>query len=585
MYSYYPFLSADAVHQLLLQDLQYLEKLGCYQVPARASVDEFVKAYFRYIHPQLPILDEGEFWRAYTETSSAPTRTISIFVFQAMLFAACSFFPFSILERLGFPNFRTARAAFYRRAKALFHVDSYRSNLCSAQGALLITYYVSASDPQANTQWLSSAISLARTINAHRQNLLGEASVQRRSVLQRLWCCCLVRDRILALALRRPLQIGAEKEILAGDGARILRAETAQSIVYDFPTKLALATSFCALCKLAILSSQVLCILSLDPSSPGSEEPTTITERVQDCAEDLDHWFAENLARYRVNSLADKFLNLQNNVISIYYHWTKIALWNHASYVAITKGCPLHVEASAGWREVKTAIHGIDTSLQRITDQDMLSFMPISIIAHIAIPVLRHILNIKLRQWEQSATARRRLEVYLAALNALKEKYEGVDQVLDYIRRIVTCLDARKMPPPSSRDVILAEKCPPSNNSDGVESLVGSPQVFLRAIVVIQIALSQGKYPEEHELPALPVSSPAGSSTQSMCSCQSNESCELPELGDTFDGLLDTTFITGALELIQTEDAYVDDAMVTGQPNSFMGEVDFDEFIDLHDST
>lgn len=65
IYSYYPFLAPDAIHQPELEDVQYLERLGCYQVPSRASLDQIVKAYFGYIHPHQPILDESHFWRAY----------------------------------------------------------------------------------------------------------------------------------------------------------------------------------------------------------------------------------------------------------------------------------------------------------------------------------------------------------------------------------------------------------------------------------------------------------------------------------------------------------------------------------------
>lgn len=91
IYSYYPFVSADAIHQIVLEDLHYLERLGCYRLPSRPSLDEFVKAYFRYTHPHQPILDEGDFWRAYyARPAETHTRTFSIFVLQAMLFAACS---------------------------------------------------------------------------------------------------------------------------------------------------------------------------------------------------------------------------------------------------------------------------------------------------------------------------------------------------------------------------------------------------------------------------------------------------------------------------------------------------------------
>jgi hypothetical protein len=47
-------------------------------------------------------------------------------------------------------------------------------------------------------------------------------------------------------------------------------------------------------------------------------------------------------------------------------------------HISITKGCLVHLELSAAWREVEDAIRGIDASLQQIADHDMLSFMPIA---------------------------------------------------------------------------------------------------------------------------------------------------------------------------------------------------------------
>ena len=90
IYPYYPFLSADTMHKLAFEDLQYLEKLSCYRVPSRPLLDEFVKAYFCYIHPHQPILDEDSFRQAYINDSSNQTPTFSIFVLQAMLVSACS---------------------------------------------------------------------------------------------------------------------------------------------------------------------------------------------------------------------------------------------------------------------------------------------------------------------------------------------------------------------------------------------------------------------------------------------------------------------------------------------------------------
>ncbi|EXJ74868.1 uncharacterized protein A1O5_01564 [Cladophialophora psammophila CBS 110553] len=579
IYSYYSFLSADAISQLVLEDVQYLERLGCYRLPSRASLDEFVKAYFRYIHPHQPILDEGDFWRAYTSTSAMQTMTISIFVFQAMLFAACSFVPFSIIDQLGFGDFQTARATFYRRAKALFHLDSYRDTLFSAQGALLLTQYVSASDAKINTYWLSNAIYFARSANVHRHNGFNKASLQRWTQLERLWCCCLLRDRLLALGLRRPMQIDPGEGILSEVEENILHTKAEESMVYDTNTKQALTRSFSMFCGLAALLRQALGILSLDPSFSGSGEMATPIDKVKACSEHLDQWFAKAKASSPIDGSVDKSVMLQNNIAYIYYHSAKMALWNHATYVSITKGCPVHIEFPAGGREVETAIHGIDASLQQIAEHRMLSFMPIAIVAHIAMPLVWHILTIKLDRQLQLANTRKRLSVYLSALNVLKERYEGVDRVLNHIRQIVTCLDAHETPRSLPLDIhALGDFLP--NDSDRAESFTSLPRFFLRTMLIVEQALAKGQYPEEHELPR-PLASPGGSNAHCACTCISNECWDLPDLGDAFDAMLETTFPANAAESKRAENPYSDGGITIQKPESLESTADLDEFPDF----
>ncbi|OQU94611.1 Fungal specific transcription factor domain-containing protein [Cladophialophora immunda] len=563
----------------MYEDVQYLERLGCYRVPSRALLDEFVKAYFRYIHPHQPILDEGDFWRVYTSPPTAQPRTISIFVFQAMLFAACSFVSFSTIHQLGFDGFHDVRATFYRRAKALFHIDSYRDTLSSAQGALLLTHYVSSSDAKVNTYWLSNAIYLAKSVNIHRResrDSLNKATVQGWSQFERLWCCCLLRDRLLALGLRRSMQIDAEDTVLSEIEDIVLPTKAEESMVYDSTTKLALTRSFSALCSLAAPIKRTLGILSLDPPYSDTEETTMASDKIQACSERLDHWFTKSKVDCNVDGSTNTALILHKNIMYIYYHSAKVALWNHAMYISVTHGCAMHMDLSEGRREVERAIQGIDASLQQISDHGMLSFMPIAIVAHIAIPLVQHILNIKAHGKQHVVSSQKRLSVYITALSGLKERYEGVDRVLCHIRQIVMCLDAHEMPSSLSSDSQLRGDSS-SNNSDRVDNLIHLPRLFLREMIAVQLALAKGQYPEEHELhPRL--ASRAGSDAYSTCTCLSHESWNLPDLGDAFDSLMDILSPAGLPGSQQPENVYVNCGTMTEKPNSLAIVGDFDHF-------
>lgn len=89
-YSYYPFISLGNIHNIMPQDVNYLESQGCLRIPTRAILDEFVQQYFLHIHPIMPILNEGDFWDMYNQSSGEPTQKVTLVFFQALLFSSAN---------------------------------------------------------------------------------------------------------------------------------------------------------------------------------------------------------------------------------------------------------------------------------------------------------------------------------------------------------------------------------------------------------------------------------------------------------------------------------------------------------------
>lgn len=84
----YRFIDSDFLSSLPPEDVAFLSSKGSQTLPDRQSTDEFVCQYFKRIHPNVPVVDEAEFWRIYQD-GSGPDK-ISLFVFQAILFASCT---------------------------------------------------------------------------------------------------------------------------------------------------------------------------------------------------------------------------------------------------------------------------------------------------------------------------------------------------------------------------------------------------------------------------------------------------------------------------------------------------------------
>lgn len=213
-------------------------------------------------------------------------------------------------------------------------------------------------------------------------------------------------------------------------------------------------------------------------------------------------------------------------------------------------------------------------------------------VAHIAMPLVWHILNIKLDPHAQRVKARERLRIYLRALSALKERYEGVDRVLHHIRQIVAEADAHvAIHRPGSRESRepLDKSTPPISDDGGddentddyagaeADAFTYLPRFFLRTIATVQMSLALGEYPKEHELPP-PLASPTASSAPSTCTCISNHvTWDLPELQDFFVGATDIMNWSGLDQAVPTfgyEDCDVDQ-----KPDSPASLIDFDHLI------
>lgn len=100
LYSFYSFLDAKNLQNVLPQDVSYLEMQGCFRVPTKPTLDEFVKQYFLHIHPILPVINEGDFWDLYGPSPAEGSHhtKLSLLLFQAMLFAACAVRHFLIIR-------------------------------------------------------------------------------------------------------------------------------------------------------------------------------------------------------------------------------------------------------------------------------------------------------------------------------------------------------------------------------------------------------------------------------------------------------------------------------------------------------
>lgn len=152
-YLYYPFLSLGNLANLPPHDVNFPESQGCFRVPIPGLLEQFLRKYFLHVHPLLPLVNEGEFWDAFSLEPQSPARPegISLLLLQSMLFAASSFVSESVFRSLGYRNVRAIRAALYRRAKLLYNLETESSSILLSQSALLLSHWSPSSSRKINT--------------------------------------------------------------------------------------------------------------------------------------------------------------------------------------------------------------------------------------------------------------------------------------------------------------------------------------------------------------------------------------------------------------------------------------------------
>lgn len=194
----------------------------------------------------------------------------------------------------------------------------------SAQGALLLSYNSSMRNlKRLNTFWLGISIQFAKDADAHRYDTNSNLSPHRKNILKRLWWCCIIRDRILPLGVRRPLHISStDFDFTAAPMVREdFYSEVTKSKVYDAASKRLLTDLFITLCHLAVVLTDVIMVIY-----PFSEYSDTGIEaslgRIATCKSGLNSWFERATLLFPTPAgLSDthESITLYTNLMYMYY--------------------------------------------------------------------------------------------------------------------------------------------------------------------------------------------------------------------------------------------------------------------------
>ncbi|KAB5535326.1 fungal-specific transcription factor domain-containing protein [Coniochaeta sp. 2T2.1] len=188
-------------------EIDILHQRGAFLLPPRQLCDELIDAYFKWVHPIVPVINRTRFMRQYKDPKNPP----SLLLLQAILLAGSRV---CTNPQLMDANGSTTPAAltFYKRAKALYDANYEDDRVTIVQSLLLMGWYWEGPEDVTKNvfYWSRVATIVAQGSGMHRSVESSQLSAADKRLWKRIWWTLFTRDRSVAVALGRPVHINLD---------------------------------------------------------------------------------------------------------------------------------------------------------------------------------------------------------------------------------------------------------------------------------------------------------------------------------------------------------------------------------------
>lgn len=330
-----------------------------------------------------------------------------------------------------------------------------------------MTYWYETPDDQKDTwHWMGVAISLAHTIGLHRNPANTSMSPRKQKLWKRIWWSCFMRDRLIALGMRRPTRIKDEDYDVPmleegdfeigplADDVQVINHDC--TLVRDVLMQQQLASMCVAKAKLCLCISQMLkaqySVLVRD--SERAENTTNSTmmlhpkkqmdnlETVTECDLSLMAW-AEQLpacCQYRGLTPIDvkdgyKTIAVQRNLLHMVYYTTISALHRpqflHAS--------PMHAPTTSRQAQEmsRMKVRGAASQITRMAAEmhqlRLERFLPTTGVTVILPAMIIHLLEMKNPESHARERAVRGFRQCMKVMEKLRDIYSAADYAVAFL--------------------------------------------------------------------------------------------------------------------------------------------------------
>lgn len=453
--------------RIMREDLDYLQTKGAFLIPEAAFRNELLRCYVQYVHPYLPVVDLGDLLTAIEKNQ--PGDSISLLLFQAVMFAGTAYIDMRYLVAQGYVTRKAARKAFFQKVKLLYDFDYEIDRVTVVQSVLLMTYwYENPDDPKDVWHWLGIAISVARTIGLNCDT--SDAPLmnhKQRCLWKRIWWSCFMRDRLIAIGMRRPMRINDgdfdvsmleisdfETDALPPEIIRMLGGCPS---VRDTAKRVTLAKMCISLTKLCMCITQVLAVqYSTLGHKIGVTQETTMRLVPKKCAAEpsdvircdaqLDQWYEDlpsNLHYFGPDFRVQKptndgeVINLHRALLSGVY-LTAISALHRPQILPSTPNVVIAPELrEMSRRKVREAANNITDMYKELYAHDLIKYLPNTGVTCLLPAIIIHLLDIKSTDSDTRQSSIRKFQFCMQALQRLREMYASADFAFSFLEAAV----------------------------------------------------------------------------------------------------------------------------------------------------
>lgn len=445
-------------------DIEYISKKGALAIPDDELQAELIRKYVECVYAFMPTLDLRAFLSPIVRRDAG--AAVSLLVFQAVMFAGSAFIDIDYITSRGYPDRRSMRKEFFERTRLLYDQDCEHDRISRLQALLLMTYWHEKADDEKETwYWTGIALSLAQVLGMHRNPDYLDITPELKRVRKRIWWSCFVRDRLLAIGIRRPARIRMEDfdvpmltlddiamEPLDDD---ILRYLAHLPIADDHPTKKSMALCFLELIQLCthigdILSTQYS---TLGNPARGPEENVTMMvmprrspkqeREMGRCDRNLEDWLENlNLAcRYNSNpkepSLSRRLLHLHQAQLYMIYLTAIEILHRPQALRSSSHSTETEINPSLSREHVTKAAARITQVVYDLQKGNQLRFASTSAIPALLSATLIHLIDIRYADQDSRYASIGRFYQCWQALQSLREIYASADYGVCFLEAVI----------------------------------------------------------------------------------------------------------------------------------------------------